>query len=256
MLRDLAIGYAVTLGLVVARLTAFVFTSPFPGQGVPRTQRVGLVVLLAIVVMSTREPLPRLLDPGLLAPLVVGEAAIGALVGMVFRMSLVAADVAGELTSLSLGLGSATLFNPALGAQETALARVFSTFALLLALAMGAHRVVIQILLGSFDALPIGAGGHAAAAGPVLVEIVGGALALGLRMALPVIAVSLAIQAGLGVVARVAPSLQIFNVGFAVLIGAGLLVLTASARDMMRPLIDHLGGLPVRIDRVLTEIAP
>lgn len=256
MLRDLAVGYAVTLGLVVARLAAFVFTSPFPGQGVPRTQRVGLVVLLAIVVMSTREPLPRFLDAGLLAPLVIGEVAIGALIGLVFRMALMAADVAGELTSLSLGLGAATLFNPALGAQETALSRVFSTFALLLAITMGAHRVVIQILLGTFEALPIGAGAHPAAAGPLLVEMVGGALTLGLRMALPVVAVALAIQAGLALVARVAPSLQVFNVGFAVLIGAGLLVLAASAQDMMRPLVDHLGGLPARLDRVLTEIAP
>jgi flagellar biosynthetic protein FliR len=256
MLRDLAIGYALTLGLVVARIAAFVLTSPFPGQGVPRTQRVALVFALAMAAMAHREPFPKVFDPFAFGPLVLGEMAVGALIGFVFRLALAAADVAGELASQALGLGSATLFNPALGAQETALARVFSTFALALALALGAHRVVIQILLGSFDALPVGAGVSPSLAGPVLADMVGAALALGLRVALPVVAVSLVIQAALALVARVAPSLQIFNVGFAVLIGAGLLVLSASMREMLRPLLDHVGSLPVRIDRVLTEIAP
>jgi flagellar biosynthesis protein FliR len=256
MLRELAIGWALTLGLVVARVAAFVVVSPFPGQATPKTQRVGLVFVLTVAAMAGRAPIPKLFDVVSAAPFVVKELAIGALIGLVFRIAIAGAEVAGELASQALGLGSPALYNPALGTQETSLSRVFSTFALLVALSMGAHRVVLQMLLGSFDALPVAAGASPSLAGPVLAEIVGQAVGLGLRMAFPVLAVSLAIQAGLALVARVAPSLQIFNVGFAILIGAGLLVLAASAREIFRPLVESLGALPLRIDRVLTEIAP
>jgi flagellar biosynthetic protein FliR len=256
MLKELLVGYAITLGLVVARIGAFVVASPFPGQAMPRTQRVGLVVVLTIAALSTAEPTPRMFDPLTAGPAVVRELALGALIGFAFRAALAGADVAGELASHALGLGSASLFNPALGTQDTALARVFSTFAMLLALAMGAHRVVLQLLLGSFRAVPVGSDVSPSLAAPMMAEIAGGAITLGLRIALPVLAVSLVIQIGLAVVARVAPSLQIFNVGFAVLIGAGFLVILASAREMLQPLGDHLGGLPVRIDRLLGEAAP
>jgi len=63
------------------------------------------------------------------------------------------------------------------------------------------------------------------------------------------------IQIGLAVVARIAPSLQIFNVGFAVLIGAGFLGILTAAHELLQPLADHLGTLPARIDRVLGETA-
>ncbi len=256
MLGQLLVGYALTVALVVARISAFVVVSPFPGQAVPRTQRVGLVIALTVVALSTAEPLPRVFDLIAVAPAVLRELALGALVGLTFRMSLAAADVAGELASHALGLGSASLFNPALGTQDSALARVFSTFAMLVALAMGAHRVVIQILLGSFRAVPVGGEVAASQAAPLLAELAGGAIALGLRIALPVLAVSLVIQIGLAVVARMAPSLQIFNVGFAVLIGAGFLVIMTSAPSLLSPLAEHLGTLHVRIDRVLGETLP
>lgn len=255
MLHQLLIGYALTVALVVARISAFVVVSPFPGQGVPKTQRAALVIALTAAALSTAEPVPRFFDLISVAPSVVRELALGALVGLTFRASLAAADVAGELASHALGLGSASLFNPALGTQDSALARVFSTFAMLVALALGAHRVVIQILLGSFRAVPIGGDFSPALAAPLLSEIAGGAVTLGLRIALPVLAVSLVIQVGLAVVARMAPSLQIFNVGFAVLIGAGLLVILASAHELLQPLADHLDTLPARIDRVLGEAA-
>jgi len=110
MLSQLLIGYALTVALVVARISAFVVVSPFPGQGVPKTQRAALVIALTAAALSTAEPVPRFFDLVSVAPTVVRELALGALVGLTFRGSLAAADVAGELASHALGLGRSARF--------------------------------------------------------------------------------------------------------------------------------------------------
>ena len=57
MFNQLLIGYALTVALVVARISAFVVVSPFPGQGVPKTQRAALVIALTAAALSTAERL-------------------------------------------------------------------------------------------------------------------------------------------------------------------------------------------------------
>ncbi len=255
MLRDLIIGYGLYFGLVVSRIGGFVVASPFPGPSVPRSQRVALVLAVAVTAMPSAPSPLGLPTLETAVPGILREIGLGVAVGFLFRMTLAAAEVAGELASQALGLGAPTLFNPNLGAQETVITRLFSIFALLIALGLGAHRTLLTYLLDSFTAVPPGAPTDVRQVTAMLVELTGQSLAVGLRMALPVLAVSLAIQVGLAIVARLAPSLQIFNIGFAILIGAGLLVLVAAAADIMRPLAEHLAGLSGRLERLFTDAA-
>ncbi len=254
MLRALMLEQGLLVVLLLTRILGFVLTSPFPGEHVPRSAKVGLSVMLAFFCASTLPTPHEALDISLrLVGMVAAELGTGLTIGFSFRVLLSAADVAGDLVGQATGLGSASLFNPMFGSNETAVSRVLSLLALLLVLSSGAHRVVLAFLMDSFAAIPVGQGRPAMAL-PVLLAAFVDAMTVGVQLAMPVIAVSLVLQVALAMVARIAPSLQIFNVGFALLIVVGLFTLFATLRDLGTVLISHLGKLPDTLERLFESI--
>jgi len=256
MLESLALAYATSLGLTAARVAGFVVVSPVPGEQAPAQTRVGLVILLsAVVAFMIAEPAAAPPSIGSLVVHACFELGLGLLIGLVFRFILAGADVLGGALSQASGLGAASLFNPALGAHDTPLGQVMSLFAMLLALGVGAHRVALSYLLESFRALPVGTMAPLPAAAPQIAELASAAIAVGVRLAMPVIAVSMAIQLVLALVARAAPSLQIFSVGFTFLILSGFVTVSLSLRAIAVGLVDHLGSLGGELERLLLSLA-
>lgn len=158
---------------------------------------------------------------------------MGVTLGAAFRFVFSGAEVLSQNIAQASGLGAPSVFNPTLETEESAIGEaVAEFFAMLIALSMGAHRVALGWLLESFRALPVGATAHFDATAGAFINIAGDALSVGLRLALPVVAVALATQVALAMMARAAPSLQLFNVGLSVLIAAGATVFMASLGDV------------------------
>ena len=88
--------------------------------------------------------------------------------------------------------------------------------------------LLVAILLESFRTLPIGQFLIGETAFTNLVAWTSLMFAGALLLALPIMAALLFVHVGLGVVTRAAPSLNIFAVGFAAMIPAGLLVMIIS----------------------------
>lgn len=256
MLRDLVLREVLIALLMFCRIAGFLLTSPYPGEHVPRTGRVGLALSLSFFCSTIAAPpaIAIAFDLGLVLPIAT-ELGIGLSSGFVFRLLLSAADVAGELVSQSSGLGSAQLFNPLFGAHETPMTRVYSLLGLLLMLVSGAHRVALAYLMDSFVAVPVGTPVTLSAALPQVLDLFVSSITMGVRLAMPVIAISLMVQVGLAMVARVAPSLQIFNIGFAILIGASLFTVALTMRQAAGHLSEHLGHVGQAIDELLAGLA-
>jgi flagellar biosynthesis protein FliR len=256
MLQQLALGYAATWALVLARVSGFVIGSPFPGAHVSNTQRVALVVTLAWIATSFAPTagVPHDLDSrlGLLA---ASELGCGLVIGLAFRFVLVASDVLGQVLSHAIGLSSASVLNPTIGQVDTVLTRIVTLIALLLALTAGVHRIALGALLASFRALPLGSPMSFQATTATFIEMTIESFAVGVRLAMPVMAVALVVNLGLAMIARVAPAIQIFSVGFAVLLATGTLVLLSSLRDVGSGLLLHFSSLSRFIDTLLIGLS-
>lgn len=250
------VPFALTASLSFSRIAGFVVSSPFPGNHAAPTQRLGLAVTLAWMAASILPP--PAWAPGLdarTAGAAVVELTVGLVLGAAFRAVFSAAEILAQNLSQATGLSSPSVFNPTLETQESPLGEAITIFAMLLALAMGAHRVALAWLLTSFRALPVGASAAFDASAGLFVDLTASALAVGLRLALPVVAVALATQVALAMIARAAPSLQIFNVGLTVLMAAGATVLMASLGDVTLGLGEHFATLSPTLDRLLVELA-
>lgn len=250
------LGQATTTTLVATRLAGFVVVSPFPGERVHTAGRMALVVVLAFLVAHTIPGPEHVPEIGLaLVVPALTELMCGILMGACFRFVLAAADVVGGISAQTSGLGSASLYDPSIGATDTVLGTAMGLLSLCLALSTGTHRIALAYLIESFRSLPVGGPIAVHLGAPVLIDLGGQCLSVGVRLALPVIAVSLAVQSALAMIARAAPSLQIFSIGFSVLIVTGLLALAASLPAIGSGLLEQSRQLGPALDRLFEALA-
>jgi flagellar biosynthetic protein FliR len=231
---------------LMAMLTAFllpffrilgIFTSaPILSQrAVPVRVRVGISLLLAALAAPLVPVVPAAdlsAAGGLLA--VAAEALIGFAIGFVARVILAAVEVAGETIGLQMGLSFAGFFDPDSG-QLNAVSRLLNTLSLAAFVAINGPVLLVLAAVKSFSVIPP-ATALADWLGRMQPAALGaGLFELGLVIALPVMALLLFVNFGLGIISRIAPQLNIFAIGFPVTIGAGLVLLTLGLPMLQQP---------------------
>lgn len=227
------------IGVVLAAMPA-----PF-GDLAPVTIRAALGVLLAFAVAIPNVDNPVAIDLELfaLAKAGLGEVIVGLVIGLTVRVTLAAASVAGAFAGFSMGLGFAQSLDPALGEMSTPVARLLTSFAVLIFLLLQGHHVVLRALVSSLHIAPPGdAFGAIAHAG--VIDIGSDMLAHGLRIAAPVVATMFIVQLGTGLVSRAAPRVHIFSLSFAVAASAGMLTLYIAAPSVATAIAVEIERLP------------
>jgi len=247
---------AIAFALALTRIGAFLVASPFPGPQLGWAARMALLLALALVgALGQSSPHAPTTASVALFPAALGEVLVGVVIGYAFYLALAAADVLGHALSLATGLSTPSVLNPATSAAESAISRAVTLTALYVAVAAGAHRTALAMLLASFRAVPIGSAVSPQGALETVVDLAGASLSVGVRLAMPVMAVALVVQMALAMIARAAPALQIFAVGLSVLVASGMLVLLHALADIGHALADHLGSTGPWIERALTGLA-
>jgi flagellar biosynthetic protein FliR len=206
------------------RVLALFSSMPVLGQrNVPIRVRIALSFFIAIGVAGTATAggdVP--LDSPAAILLVIQQVLIGLSLGFAVRIIFTAIEFAGEIIGLQMGLNFAGFFDPATAQQATATSSFFSTMVAFLFIAMNGHLLVIEAVVQSLVAFPVSpepfAFLHAVRPETWGAEI----FRLGLWIALPLIAMLLFVNMMLGIIARVAPQISIFSVGFPITLGVGL----------------------------------
>jgi flagellar biosynthesis protein FliR len=211
---------AVYAGLLLARLGAFVAVMPLFGARTPRLVKTGFVLALAAFYLSTTPPPANAQPPG--APIEVEslryglaltrEALIGAAMGFAFGLFLLPARIAGEFITTQVGLNIAPLPGPTGETAAGPLTTVFETVAGLVFLVADGHHVVLAALHASFAVYPLGGTNVPQAVGAV--NGLATAYEMGLLLAAPLAVCLFLLAVTLAIMARAAPALNIYSVGF------------------------------------------
>jgi flagellar biosynthetic protein FliR len=216
-------------------------------SGVPVRVRVGLALLIAVASQASLPAMPVLRLEGPEAFLaVVQQIVVGVALGFAVRIVFAAVEFAGELVGLQMGLNFAGFFDPASGGQATATSRFFGTTVAFLFVVINGHLLVVAALVQSFHAFPVG-GEPLALLRMLRPERWGGEIfALGLWIALPLVAMLLFVNLVLGIISRVAQQMNIFAIGFPITLGVGLTGLL-----MTLPLMQ--GPFTMALERMLSQ---
>ncbi len=135
----------------------FISVPIFSGQRVPARIRVMLAVMITFVMMPVLPPMPSvalLSYSGLM--IVVQQVFLGIATGFILQMVFSVMLVAGQSIAYSMGLGFASLVDPATGVQVPVVAQIFIISASLIFLAVNGHLILIEMLAQSFTTLPVG----------------------------------------------------------------------------------------------------
>jgi flagellar biosynthetic protein FliR len=188
-----------------------------------------------------------------LLPLAAGifrELIIGLIAGFAANLTFAVVQIAAEMMSTGAGFASARIMNPMLGESASSFDQLFVMFTLALFLVIDGHHVFIGALQRTFDLIAVGAELPSFFA-DTLVKMTAQLISLGIQMALPVVGALLLADIALGLLARVAPQVQVYFLGLPAKIALGLMTLSLTLAILMPQLIDTLRAIGPRMLRLL-----
>ena len=206
------------------RVLALFGAMPLVAQrSVPVRLRVALAFLIALAAQAALPAMPDVaLDSAAGALVVAQQLVIGLALGFAARIVFAAVELAGEIVGLQMGLNFAGFFDPSSGAQGTAASRFFGVSISWLFIVINGHLLLIAAIVQSFHAFPVGPEPFAflRSAQP---QVWGAEIfAIGLWIALPLVAMLLFVNFVLGIVSRVAQQMNVFAIGFPISLAVGL----------------------------------
>jgi flagellar biosynthetic protein FliR len=220
-------GSAAVLVLFASRVGGLLLIAPvFSARPIPMTVRTGLLLVLTMLLQPAA--LVDAATTGITPAAVLAETLVGFAIGLGAAIIVGAAEAAGDLMAVQIGLSGASIFDPLNATQTPVLGQFAQMFAITLLLALDAHHVMLDALAESVRAVPVGSTLDLHAGLGAMTSLAGTLFALGLRFAAPVIAAVLLGNVALAILTRAAPSLNVLSVAFPLQIGIGLFALAAS----------------------------
>ncbi|MGA0596464.1 flagellar biosynthetic protein FliR [Enterovirga sp. CN4-39] len=231
--------------LTFARVGTLVMLLPGTGERlVPARLRLAFAFLLTLLLL----PIVRNLFPAGDAPQVVigtmiGEVAIGLMLGLATRMVVSALQTAGNIVAQELGLSFAMTIDPTQGGgQEAAIGNFLTLLGITLVFATDLHHLAIAAIGNSYELLPPARLPEAGDAAQLAIGAVGRAFRLAVQISAPFIAFAFLFNLGLGILSRLMPQMQVFFLAMPLTILIGVLVLLAALGMMMSVYLGQLGA--------------
>jgi type III secretion protein SpaR/YscT/HrcT len=233
-----ALLVAGTLG--AARVAPVVWLcAPLGGPRLPAPVRVGFALLLAAVaspLLLAATDAAALAEAAALrlALLLAREVVVGLCLGLVASAAFRAAEIAGRLADTLRGANIAEVLVPTSEERTSPLGALYLLVATIVFFRVGGVPRLVEGLLGSYQALPIGGGlgaGAARRAALVVATASGRLIASGLALAAPVVVAVWLTDLGLALIARAAPQVPVYFVGLPLkgLLAIGIVLLGLGA---------------------------
>jgi flagellar biosynthesis protein FliR len=220
--------------LVLARVGGLVAFLPIPAfRAAPMVFR----AVLAFVITIALSPVwPRLSDVapsvGQLTVWAFSEMGFGLAAGLAVAFLNEGFQVGMQVLGMPAGFGYAQTIDPNSQADSSVLQVITMLTTGLLFFSLGFDSVVIRILAASFQKYPAGTWSLTAASLDSLIHLGAGIFSLGIRLALPVVALLLLIDVALALLGRMQQQLHLLSLAFPIKMMAALGVLTAIAPIM------------------------
>jgi type III secretion protein SpaR/YscT/HrcT len=216
--------------------------SPLGGTRLPGTARVGFAIVLAALaapILAASGAGARLDQASAfrLALLLGREVVVGLCLGFVATAAFHAAEIAGRLGDTLRGANMAEVLVPTAEERSSPLGALYVLLATLVFLHMGGVERLVDALMRSYEAVPIGGdlpAGDLRQAAAVVTFASAKLIASGLALAAPVVVAVWLTDLALGLVARAAPQVPVYFIGLPLkgLLAIGVVLLGIGALEV------------------------
>lgn len=216
------------------RISSMLLAAPIFGSiAVPISVRLAMALVLAWTLQPFLPAVPIINPVSIEGGLVTAsQVLIGVSMGFILQMVFSAMMLAGEAIALSMGLGFATLVDAQNGVQVPVVGQLYLILATLLFLSFNGHLLFLDMMVRSFHLLPVGPLMLTKKALWDIVRWGGTMYAAAMLVSLPAVASLMLVNITFGVITRAAPQLNIFAVGFPMIMMLGFVLLMLSIPNL------------------------
>lgn len=214
--------------LVLARVGAALVFVPLPGfSAAAGPARAAFAAGFALALFPVwPEVQVSAVTPGTLALWAAAESAVGIAIGVTVAIVLEAFLVAGQVLGLQAGYAYAQTIDPTTQADAGILMIAAQLLAGLFFFALGLDRELLRLFGESLLKIPPGAYPVAGNAGETVVRLGAQMFSVGVRLALPVVALLILVDVALALLGRLNSQLQLLSLAFPVKMLLALAVLS------------------------------
>lgn len=244
--------------LIMTRVSCFIFIAPFFSlQNTPNNVKIGLSFFSSLLLYQSLTPAPAVVYSTVLeyAVIIIKEAMTGLLLGFGATICSSIVNFAGSVADMETGLSMATLMDPTTRDSSSITGVLYQYVLMLMLIATGMYTYLFGALADSFTLIPVnGAIFEGDSLANTMVRFLTDYVTIGFRIVLPIFCVMLLLNAVLGILAKVAPQMNMFAVGMQlkVLVGLSVIFFTASMlpgaadfvfREMREVIVSFVEGM-------------
>jgi len=229
--------------LIFTRLGAMTMMLPALGEtSIPARIRLFLSLSISLIIYGLlRGSLPVMpVSPVALGVLLICEVLIGVMIGLSIRLLVSALHIAGTVIAMQSGLAMAQAFDPAQGGQSSLVATFMTLVGVTLVFVTNLHHLMISAMYNSYSLFPIGGDIFIGGFAELIADTVSNSFKLGIQMSAPIIVYALVFNAGLGIIARLVPQLQVFFVAIPINVTLGFVIMAIVLSAAMQWYLEHI----------------
>ena len=214
---------------IFARLLGFFRMAPvFNRKEIPGMVKISLALLLSIVLTCVVKPDVTIIKESFVLSIFLNMV-VGAMLGYVAQLILLAIDAGGDMVNMQMGLSSAMVLDPTTSSQVSIVGKCFSFLGLLIFIQLGGVYWLLNAFMRSFEIFPLDATIVPLAKLVNLdyvVDLSSNVLYMGLQIASPILLATLGQDIILGVISKTAPQVNVFQLSFLFkpVLGAAIMV--------------------------------
>lgn len=235
------------VGLLAFVRIAFIFQQApiLASRHIKPQMKVGLAGAMAVVAFPNL-PMPEYFpdNPRAFILCILGQIVVGLAIGFVSYLCMAAAQFGGEMMDIQMGLSVAASMDPSSGGTSKLLMRLNFYIAMLLYLGVNGHHDLIRALFHSFRVIPLTEFRVSGSLVLKFIQHTEDIFLIGLQIAAPPLAALFITQVAMGLLARVAPQMNVFMLSFPMNIAIGLMLFSIGL-----PMIQRLHLIQFEINR-------
>lgn len=217
--------------LITMRISGFILFNPMFGRrNVPSLVKAGFIMVLSLFLFQITGSRGIALDVDNSLEygfLLLKEFVIGYVLGFVMDLFFVIPTFAGGLIDFNMGMSMANVYDPQTNSSMPITGTVFNYMMLLIFLAIDGHLAVLKIMLLSEEIIPYTQMLFNSGVTLAILDIFKECIILAFKLSIPILAIELLGEVGIGVLMKVIPQINVFvvNIQAKVLLGYMILLL-------------------------------
>jgi len=238
------LDHILTLLVIMTRVGPLIFLLPIIGSGsVPGQVKALFTLALSLILLPVIPVSASLLPETAVgyAVFVLTEVAFGATLGFFARLIFDATDLAGQMVSISMGMGMAGTMDPENGAQVSLVGTLWNIVAILIFLGIDGHHLFFKTLVESFAWVTPGSLRLEQPTMDGITQGISQMFVLGIQIMAPAAVALFLSHVAMGVIAKTVPQVPIMLVAMPLNIGIGFLFVGLSMLYLLPLMTKHFG---------------